>query len=111
MDDLASTPFGSQHQDFNATIAGSTGGEQVDLATSGFGSYAGIDAASAGTFNAPNDTTPLVLTSGGAAVGTLTLGGNYSAAVFAVGGCHPPKGAATAGPTANSNAGMPLRPF
>ena len=82
IDDLATAPSGAQTQQFNAPIAGLIDGDKLRIKTSGLGNFSGIDAATPGTFN--GSTTPLVLTSAGNVVATLTLQGNYTGAAFGV---------------------------
>jgi Hint domain len=73
IDDLASVDAGStQQQDFNATIAGMTSSDLIEISTAGLGKYDTIDgqqlAVSGGN-------TQLSLTDAGATVATLTLAG------------------------------------
>jgi hypothetical protein len=70
--DLASDLNGTQHQDFNATIAGATAQTTILLSDSGLGHYTAVDG-----YQLSDDggNTIVSLTDGGATVGSLTLAG------------------------------------
>jgi hypothetical protein len=71
--DLASArPNGTQHQDFDATIAGATPQTTIRLSDAGLGHYAAIDGYQ---LSDVGGNTIVTLTDGGATVGSLTLAG------------------------------------
>jgi hypothetical protein len=70
--DLASVDAGTQHQDFNATIAGATSQTTILLSDSGLGRYTAIDGYQ---LSDVGGNTIVTLTDGGATVGSLTLAG------------------------------------
>ncbi len=73
IEDLTSAgPNGTQHQDFNATIAGATTQTTILLSDSGLGQYDAIDGYQ---LSDVGGNTIVTLTDGGAAVGSLTLAG------------------------------------
>ncbi len=73
IDDLLSVGAGStQQQDFNATIAGVTNSDLIEISTAGLGEYNTIDGQQ---LTISGENTLLSLTDGGATVATLTLAG------------------------------------
>jgi Hint domain len=72
IDDLARDADGTQQQDFNAKVAGTTDSDLIEISTTGLGKYDTIDGHQ---LTVSGDNTLLTLTDGGAIVATLTLAG------------------------------------
>jgi hypothetical protein len=79
--DFASAPAGAQQTDFSPEIEGFAVGDVLRL--EGFGNFTAIDTASP-IYDAPTNTTALVLTNGGVPVAELELAGDYGGDTFTV---------------------------